>query len=252
MTTGGTEASARRARRNVVLTAAIAGLGGLLFGYDTGIIAERPAVHQDRLPPRQLRPGPGRRRGADRRGRRCRDRRARRRHLRPPADDPALGDRLHRRRPRQRGGARARRPRRRPDRDRRRDRPRLGRLAGLHLRGRAAGEPRPPGQLLPARGDDRDPRRLPRRPRLQRDRRLALDARARLRAGAGARLRDVADAAEPALAGHARRRLQGPRRAGEDPRRRPRPDRTGDRRDRGVGAQRRQRPVPGRTSCSRR
>src|ERR1700748_685217 len=39
MTTGGTEASARRARRNVVLTAAIAGLGGLLFGYDTGIIA---------------------------------------------------------------------------------------------------------------------------------------------------------------------------------------------------------------------
>src|SRR6201992_179239 len=36
---GETEASARRARRNVVLTAAIAGLGGLLFGYDTGIIA---------------------------------------------------------------------------------------------------------------------------------------------------------------------------------------------------------------------
>src|SRR5690348_2439445 len=36
---GGSEASARRARRNVVLTAAIAGLGGLLFGYDTGIIA---------------------------------------------------------------------------------------------------------------------------------------------------------------------------------------------------------------------
>src|ERR1700743_1572013 len=35
----GTEASARRARRNVVLTAAIAGLGGLSFGYDTGIIA---------------------------------------------------------------------------------------------------------------------------------------------------------------------------------------------------------------------
>jgi SP family galactose:H+ symporter-like MFS transporter len=35
----GADESARRAQRNVVLTAAIAGLGGLLFGYDTGIIA---------------------------------------------------------------------------------------------------------------------------------------------------------------------------------------------------------------------
>src|SRR6476620_7521629 len=37
--TPGDDAGARRARRNVILTAAIAGLGGLLFGYNTGIIA---------------------------------------------------------------------------------------------------------------------------------------------------------------------------------------------------------------------
>ncbi len=33
------EVSDKQARRNVVMTAAIAGLGGLLFGYDTGVIA---------------------------------------------------------------------------------------------------------------------------------------------------------------------------------------------------------------------
>jgi sugar porter (SP) family MFS transporter len=35
----GSEASAAQAKRNVTITAAIAGLAGLLFGYDTGIIA---------------------------------------------------------------------------------------------------------------------------------------------------------------------------------------------------------------------
>lgn len=35
----GSEASAAQAKRNVTVTAAIAGLAGLLFGYDTGIIA---------------------------------------------------------------------------------------------------------------------------------------------------------------------------------------------------------------------
>ena len=33
------EASPSHARRNVMFTAVIAALGGLLFGYDTGIIA---------------------------------------------------------------------------------------------------------------------------------------------------------------------------------------------------------------------
>ena len=33
------QVSDAQAKRNVIMTAAIAGLGGLLFGYDTGIIA---------------------------------------------------------------------------------------------------------------------------------------------------------------------------------------------------------------------
>ena len=185
----------------------------------------RPALHQAGLRPRQLRPGRGRRRGPDRSHRRRRDRRSGRRHLRPAADDPARRRRLHRRRAGQRRRARRRGPGHRPSRDRRRDRARLRRRARLHLRGGAAGEPRPPGQLLPAGGDDRHPRRLPGRARLRPQRGLALDARARLRAGAGAGLRDAADAAEPALAGDERRRLRGAGDAGEDPRRRPRHDR---------------------------
>jgi sugar porter (SP) family MFS transporter len=39
MAEGALSADEKRAHRNVVATAAIAGLGGLLFGYDTGIIA---------------------------------------------------------------------------------------------------------------------------------------------------------------------------------------------------------------------
>ena len=245
----GSEASARRARRNVVLTAAIAGLGGLLFGYDTGIIASALLFIKQDFDLGSFAQGvvvaavPI---GADRRRR---DRRAGRRHLRAAADDPARRRRLHRRRPRQRRRTERRGAVDRPDRDRRRDRARLRRRARLHLRGGAAGEPRAPGQLLPAGGDDRHPRRLPGRARLRPHRRLALDARARLRAGAGARLRDAADAAEPALAGDERRRLRGAGDAGEDPGRRPRHDRPragGD-----QGEPRRRSRAPGASCCSR-
>ncbi len=208
-----------------------------------------PALHQAGLRPRQLRPGGGGRRGPDRSDRRSRDRRAGRRHLRPAADDPAGRRRLHRRRRGQRGGAQRRGAGHRPDRDRRRDRARLRRRPRLHLRGGATREPRPPGQLLPASGDDRHPRRLSDRARLRPQRGLALDARARLRAGAGAGLRDAANAAEPALAGDERRRLRGAGDAGEDPRRRPghdRPRAGGD-----QGEPRRQAGGPGASSCSR-
>ena len=245
----GLEASRRRARRNVVLTAAIAGLGGLLFGYDTGVIAGALLFIKGDFDLGSFAQGLvvaavpiGAVAGAALRRAGCRP-------LRAAADDPARRRGLHRRRPGQRRGAGGRGAGDRPHRDRRRDRPRLRRRPRLHLRGGAAGEPRPPGQLLPAGGDDRHPRRLPGRPRLRPHRRLALDAGARLRAGAGARLRHAADAAEPALAGDERRRLRRAGDAGEDPRRRSRHDRPragGD-----QGQPRREARAPGASCCSR-
>src|ERR1700749_3074333 len=113
---GETEASARRARRNVVLTAAIAGLGGLLFGYDTGVIASALLFIKTDFHLGSFAQGlvvaavpigaVGGARVPDRGRGRSRDPRARRRHLRPPADDPDLGDRLHDRRPGERCRAR--------------------------------------------------------------------------------------------------------------------------------------------------
>ena len=153
----GLEASRRRARRNVVLTAAIAGLGGLLFGYDTGVIAGALLFIKTDFELGSFAQGLvvaavpiGAVVGAAIAGPAADT-------LRPAADDPHRRRCLHRRRTGQRRGAGGRDAGHRPHRDRRRDRARLGRGPGLHLRGGAAGEPRATGQLLPAGGDDRHP-----------------------------------------------------------------------------------------------
>ena len=184
------------------MIAAIAGLGGLLFGYDTGVIAGALLFIDPDFGLSSFESGVivaavpiGAVLGAALAGR-LSDRFGRRAVILGSAlvfGVGALGSAA--------AAAMSSSCSARPRRPRRRDRPRLGDGARLHLRARATGASGAAGDLLPARGHDRHRRRLRGRARLRPDRGLALDARPRRRTGPGARDRDADHAPEPPLAG---------------------------------------------------
>ncbi len=208
---------------HVWLTAAVAAMGGILFGYDTGMISGAQLYIEREF---DLSSGEigvvvsavtaGALVGAffslvaDGENVAARNRQA-------------GGGRLHRRRGAGGGRAEPRGADRRPLHHRPRSRLRLDGRAALHLRGRASRQTRLDGGAVPARDHGRHPARLHRQ---RGDGRGVAD---RLRARRGARdaavPRHAGAAQQPPLAGDERRRRRRPR----GPPRAARPRRAGDR-----------------------
>lgn len=186
-------------RGAIVRVAALAGLGGLLFGYDTGVISGAAQFIADEfdLGNQALEIVVSAVLGGAILGALL----AGRGH-RKPAHDPARRRAVRHRCPGFGGRAVGRAADRRPGGARHRHRRHLAGRTALHQRVGASRQPRRPGHAVPAGGHRRDPGGDARgRGLLRGERGLALDARPGDRAGGAAVRRHAQGAAQPALAG---------------------------------------------------